>query len=121
MLLFVDRNGSILKTFVRTDHRKLKNKGFLYFFFTLLGFWFLFRGIYYITPHSYSLFEKLVAAFIVTGECGVKQTTLNTRSRGKQLVLFSPESFPMFPETKSRENKTNWFPERPDISVLLYF
>ena len=33
----------------------------------------------------------------------------------------------MFPSTlsrkhqDSRENKTNWFPEGPDISVLLYF
>ena len=71
LLLFVYRNGSILKTFVRTDSRKFKNKGFLYFF-TLLGFRFLFRGIYYITPHYYSLFEKLVAALVVTGECGAE-------------------------------------------------
>ena len=30
----------------------------------------------------------------------------------------------MFPETKSRENKTNWFPEGPDIKcfvIFLYF
>ena len=71
LLLFVYRNGSILKTFVRTDSRKFNNKGFLYFF-TLLGFRFLFRGIYYITPHYYSLFEKLVAALIVTEERGAE-------------------------------------------------
>ena len=26
----------------------------------------------------------------------------------------------MFPETKSRENKTNWFPAGPDIKVFCY-
>ena len=72
LLLFVYRNRGILKTFVRTDSKKLKNKGFLYFFFTLLSFRFLFSGIYYITPHYYSLFEKLVAALIVTRECGAE-------------------------------------------------
>ena len=41
--------------------------------------------------------------------------TLNVRSRGKQLVLFSRESL-CFPRLRlgkhrdSRENKTNWFP-----------
>ena len=32
----------------------------------------LYRGIYYTIPHYYSLFEKLVAALTVTGECGVE-------------------------------------------------
>ena len=27
----------------------------------------------------------------------------------------------MFPETKSRENKTNWFPEGPDIKCFVIF
>ena len=44
--------------------------------------------------------------------CGVQHYTLNVRSRGKQLVLFSRESFLMFPETKSRETSglesENW-------------
>ena len=41
-----------------------------------------------------------------------QQYTLNVRSRGKQVVLFSQDS---------RENKTNWFPEGRDIkSFVLY-
>ena len=51
--------------------------------------------------------------------------TLNVRSRGKQLVLFSQESW-CFPRRirsrgkhqDSRENKTNWFSEGPDINTL---
>ena len=27
----------------------------------------------------------------------------------------------MFPETKSGENKTNWFPEGPDIKCFVIF
>ena len=42
--------------------------------------------------------------------------TLNVRSRGKQLVLFSQRVL-MFPETTSRE--TNWFPEGPDIKCFV--
>ena len=52
--------------------------------------------------------------------------TLNVRSRGKQLVLFSQESwcFPRRSRGKhqdSRENKTNWFPEGPDIKYFVIF
>ena len=52
--------------------------------------------------------------------------TLNVRSRGKQLVLFSQESwcFPRRSRGKhqdSRENKTNWFPEGPDIKCFVIF
>ena len=48
----------------------------------------------------------------------VKQYTLNVRSPGKQLVLFSksPDVSPRGSLEKhqdSRENKTNWFPEGP--------
>ena len=45
------------------------------------------------------------------------------RSRGKQLVLFSRESW-CFPRRNrgkhqdSRENKTNWFPKGPDIKCF---
>ena len=51
--------------------------------------------------------------------------TLNVRSRGKQLVLFSRESwcFPRQSRGKhqdSRESKINWFPEGPDIKCLLH-
>ena len=38
------------------------------------------------------------------------------RSRGKELVLFSWESW-----CSSRENKTNWFPEGPDIKLFVIF
>ena len=52
--------------------------------------------------------------------------TLNVRSRGKQLVLCSWESwcFPRGSRGKhqdSRENKTNWFPEGPDIKCFVIF
>ena len=39
----------------------------------------------------------------------MEQYTLNVRSRGKQFC---------FPE---RENKTNWFPEGPDIKCFIIF
>ena len=59
-------------------------------------------------------------------ETNDKQYTLNIRSRGKQLVLFSRESwcFPRRSRGKhqdSRENKTNWFPEGPDIKCFVIF
>ena len=44
-----------------------------------------------------------------------KHYTLNVRSRGKQLVLFSRESW------DSREKKTNWFPEGPSIKCFVIF
>ena len=52
--------------------------------------------------------------------------TLNVRSRGKQLVLLSRESrcFPRRSPEKhrdSRENKTNWFPEGPDLKCFVIF
>ena len=55
-----------------------------------------------------------------------EQYTLNVRSRGKQLVLFSQESwcFPRRSRGKhqdSRENKTNWFPEGSDIKCFVIF
>ena len=51
--------------------------------------------------------------------------TLNVRSRRKQLVLFSQESW-CFPRglgkhQDSWENKTNWFPEGPDIKYFVIF
>ena len=55
-----------------------------------------------------------------------KQYTLNVRSRGKQLGLFSRKSW-CFPRRSrgnhqdSRENKTNWFPEGPDIKCFVIF
>ena len=42
--------------------------------------------------------------------------TLNVRSGGKQLVLFSQEK-----HQDSRENKTNWFSEGPDIKCFVIF
>ena len=45
----------------------------------------------------------------------ILQSTLNVRSWGKQLVLFSRESW------DSREKKTNCFPQDLTFSVLLYF
>ena len=59
-------------------------------------------------------------------ETNDKQYTLNIRSRGKQLVLFSRESW-CFPirspgnHQDSRGNKTNWFPEGPDIKCFVIF
>ena len=52
--------------------------------------------------------------------------TLNVRSRGKQLVLFSRESWCFLRRSQgkhqdSRESKTNWFPERPDITCFVIF
>ena len=52
--------------------------------------------------------------------------TLNARSRVKLLVLWSRESwcFPRQSQGKhqdSRENKTNWFPEGPDIKCFVIF
>ena len=52
--------------------------------------------------------------------------TLNVRSRGKQLVLFSWESWcfrrgSQGKHQDSRENKTNWFPEGPDIKCFVIF
>ena len=55
-----------------------------------------------------------------------KYYTLNVRSRGKQLVLISLESW-CFPRLllgkhqDSRENKTNWYPEGPDIECFVIF
>ena len=52
--------------------------------------------------------------------------TRNVGSWGKQLVLFSRESW-CFPRLRlgkhqdSRENKTNWFPEGPDIKCFVIF
>ena len=40
--------------------------------------------------------------------------TLNVRSQGKQLVLFSRHQ-------DSRENKTDWFPEGSDIKSFVIF
>ena len=52
--------------------------------------------------------------------------TLNVRSRGKQLVLFSRESWCFLRRSQgkhqdSRENKTNWFPEGTDIKCFVIF
>ena len=56
----------------------------------------------------------------------LKYYTLIVRSRRKQLVLFSRESwcFPRRSRGKhqgSRENKTNWLPEEPDIKCFVIF
>ena len=50
------------------------------------------------------------------------QYTLSVWSRGKQLVLFSLESwcFPRLRLRKQRENKANKFPRDHTLSVLLY-
>ena len=58
--------------------------------------------------------------------CCCWSETLNVRSLRKQLVLFSQESwcFPRRSRGKhqdSRENKTNWFPEGPDIKCFVIF
>ena len=47
------------------------------------------------------------------------QYRLNVRSRRKQLVLFSLESWCLPRSTSSR--KTNWFPEGPDIKCFAIF
>ena len=47
------------------------------------------------------------------------QYTLNVRSRRKQLVLFSLESWCLPRSTSSR--KTNWFPEGPNIKCFAIF
>ena len=57
---------------------------------------------------------------------GCVHYTLNVRSRGEQLVLFSQESwcFPRRSRGKhqdSLENKTNWFPEGSDIKCFVIF
>ena len=39
----------------------------------------------------------------------------------RETVSFVFPRVVMFPETKSRENKTNWFPERPDIKCFVVF
>ena len=51
---------------------------------------------------------------------------LNVRSRRKQLVLFSSESWCFLrgglgKHQDSRENKTNWFPDGPDIKCFVIF
>ena len=48
------------------------------------------------------------------------------RSQGKQLVLFSQESWCFLRRSwgkhqDSRENKTNWFPEGPDVKCFVIF
>ena len=39
----------------------------------------------------------------------------------RETVRFVSPRVLMFPETKSRENKTNWFPEGPDIKCFVIF
>ena len=56
----------------------------------------------------------------------VRYYTLNVWSRGKQLVLFSRESwcFPRWSRGKHqdlREKKTNWFPEGPYIKCFVIY
>ena len=51
---------------------------------------------------------------------------LNVRSRGKQLVLFSRESWCFQRRNRgkqedSRENKTNWFPDWPGIKCFVIY
>ena len=48
-----------------------------------------------------------------------KYYALNVRSQGKQLVLFSRLHLGKHQEL--RENKTNWFPEGPDIKCFVIF
>ena len=83
--LVIYRNESI-----RTDSGKLKNKGFLYFFFFHLARFpysvILFGGIYYITPHYYSQFEKLVAALIVTGKYGAETVAGNINLKHRHVI-----------------------------------
>ena len=52
--------------------------------------------------------------------------TLNVRSRGKQLVSFSRESWCFQRRSRgkqedSRENKTYWFPDWPDIKCCVIY
>ena len=75
-----------------------------------------------------SLFHRLIVQTVLEEivDQAIKYYTLNVRSRGKQLVLFSWESwcFPRRSRGKhqdSRENKTNWFPEGPDIKCFVIF
>ena len=56
----------------------------------------------------------------------LRNHTLNVRSRGKQFVLFSRESWSfsrlrLGKHQDSKENKTNWFPEGPDIKCFVIF
>ena len=44
------------------------------------------------------------------------QYTLNVRFSGKQQAVFSRVT-----RAGLQENKTNWFPERPDIKYLVIF
>ena len=44
--------------------------------------------------------------------CRIRYYTFNVWSRGKQLVLFSRDS---------RENRTKWFPEEPDIKCFVVY
>ena len=84
---------------------------------------------YYCCYHYYYIiFWKLVTHTVssILMASWQKQCTLNVRSQGKQLVLFSLKSW-CFPQLRlgkhqdSRENKTNWFPERPDIKCFVIF
>ena len=44
-----------------------------------------------ITPHCYSLSEKVVAALIVTGECGAE--TANSSNNNKDAIYIPPAHF----------------------------
>ena len=46
---------------------------------------------------------------------------LNVCSRGKHLVLFSRARLRLGKHQDSRGNKTNWFPEGPDIERFVIF
>ena len=88
-------------------------------------------------PHAATVSNKFVILWtacvpwyllclLTTRSAFLRYYTLNVRSRGKQLVLFSRESwcFPRRSRGKhqdSRENKTNWVPEGPDIKCFVIF
>ena len=74
----------------------------------------------------YSLLKVYHVLRLSRRKAWVEYYTLNVRCRGKQLVLFSRESwcFPRRSRGKhhdSKENKTNCFPEGPDIKCFVVF
>ena len=50
-----------------------------------------------------------------------KHYTLNVRSRGKQFCFPESPDVRLGKHQDSRENKTNWFPEEPDIKCFVIF
>ena len=80
------------------------------------------------TARLFSLNLPLRCRLVSPTYCKLQQLhyTLHVRSRGKQFVLFSSSPNVSFDFVSgnirtSRENKTNWFPEGPDIKCFVIF